>query len=77
MTVGELCTREVVVAKKDDGLLDVARRMRDHHVGSVVVIEDSVRSPRPIGILTDRDIVTNVIAAKPGSRSLTNPAIMK
>lgn len=62
MTVGELCTREVVVAKKDDGLLDVARRMRDHHVGSVVVIEDNLRNPRPIGILTDRDIVVEVLA---------------
>lgn len=41
-------------------MLDVASRMRDEHVGSVVVVDDGRR--RPIGMLTDRDIVVGVLA---------------
>jgi CBS domain-containing protein len=48
-----------VVARLDETALVAARRMRDFRVGSVVVVRDS----RPIGILTDRDLVIRVIAA--------------
>jgi CBS domain-containing protein len=37
--------------------------MRDRHVGCVVVVEDGAGGvQRPIGILTDRDIVVGVLA---------------
>jgi CBS domain-containing protein len=48
-----------VVARLDETALAAARRMRDFRVGSVIV----VREGRPIGILTDRDLVIRVIAA--------------
>src|SRR5579862_992855 len=48
-----------VVARLDESALVAARRMRDFRVGSVIVIRDG----RPIGILTDRDLVIRVIAA--------------
>jgi CBS domain-containing protein len=38
--------------------------MRDHHVGTVVVV-DGERSERPTGILTDRDIVVSAVAESP------------
>ena len=38
MKVGRICSRKVVTARPDDSLLEVARRMREEHVGSVVVI---------------------------------------
>jgi CBS domain-containing protein len=60
--VGELCTREVVVIRKEDAVLEAARRMREHHVGSLVVVEDRDGVSRPVGILTDRDIVVGVLA---------------
>ena len=37
MTVGDVCTRSVVTATPDETVVDAARRMRDHHVGTVVV----------------------------------------
>lgn len=49
-----------VVADLDDLVVHVARRMRDHHVGCVVVTRDA----RPIGIVTDRDLALRVIAAE-------------
>lgn len=61
MAIGELCNREVIVTGPATSVAEAARLMRRHHVGDVVVVEeDEVR--RPIGIVTDRDIVIEVIA---------------
>jgi CBS domain-containing protein len=60
---GELCNREVVVAEPSEPLLDVARRMRDHRVGSIVVVEGPPGARVPVGIVTDRDLVVYAVAA--------------
>lgn len=63
MTVGEICNRRVVIAHKRDTILEAATRIRDFHVGTLVVVEDREGSLRvPVGILTDRDIVVGVLA---------------
>lgn len=63
MTVGEMCNRKVVIAHKADTLAEAARRIRDFHVGALVVVDDREDARRvPIGILTDRDIVVGVLA---------------
>ena len=64
MTVGEICTRQVVTVCPDEGVLDVARLMRDKHVGDVVVLSGD-ETARPIGIITDRDIVVGILATAP------------
>jgi CBS domain-containing protein len=62
MTVGRFCNREVVIADKDMSIAEVAKLMRTHHVGDVVIVSGTAKRPRPIGILTDRDIVIELIA---------------
>ncbi len=62
MRVGEICNRTVVIAKKDLDITEVAKLMRTHHVGSVVVVDETVDGVRPIGIITDRDLVIEVLA---------------
>lgn len=62
MKAGEFCNREVVVIDKDASVADAAALMRDHHVGSVVVVDDSAGVREPVGILTDRDIVIEFVA---------------
>ncbi len=63
MTVGEICNRKVVIAHKDDTIADAARRIRDFHVGTLVVVDTPEEARRrPVGILTDRDIVVRVLA---------------
>ena len=57
--------RQVVTATLDETAFDVACRMRDKHVGCVVV----VREGRPVGMLTDRDIVLRVVAEGLDARS--------
>jgi CBS domain-containing protein len=62
MRAGELCTREVYLARAGDALVDAAREMRRRHVGSIVVVESTGESVRPVGIVTDRDIVCGQLA---------------
>lgn len=62
MSTGEFCTREVVVAEKKMSILEVAQLMREYHVGDVVVVEQQEEQKVPVGIITDRDIVVEIIA---------------
>lgn len=59
---GALCTREVTTAYRKDDLSTAARRMREHHVGALVVVDEADGQRRPVGMLTDRDIVTAAVA---------------
>jgi CBS domain-containing protein len=62
MTVGELCNREVAVATEDTSLQAAADLMRQHHVGNLIVVEEVGAKRVPRGIVTDRDIVIEVVA---------------
>ena len=56
--------REVVIVDINDNpsVLDVAKLMAKHRIGSVVVVEDSNNNNNPIGIITERDIIKKVSA---------------
>jgi CBS domain-containing protein len=62
MNVGEVCTREVIIIQSSDSILEAAKLMRKYHVGDVVVVEDRNDKRFPVGILTDRDIVIEILA---------------
>jgi signal-transduction protein with cAMP-binding, CBS, and nucleotidyltransferase domain len=66
MNAGELCSREVITATREMSIREAAQLMRDRHVGSLVVVEGSGDPQKPVGILTDRDIVIEVIAENVG-----------
>ena len=71
MSIGEVCNREVVIVDRGDSINDAVRLMRKHHVGDVVVVESHDGHQRPVGILTDRDIVVEVLAAGVDIEALT------
>lgn len=62
MTVGEYCNRDVVIIEKTGSIREAIKLMRDNHVGDVVVVEGSESASIPLGILTDRDIVIEILA---------------
>lgn len=62
MTLETVCNREVVVVDKHDTILEAAALMRKYHAGDVVIVEDRDGLRYPIGIVTDRDIVIELIA---------------
>ena len=61
-TAREFCSQTVYVVHRTNTLVEVARRMREHHVGALVVVEERGRLRMPVGVLTDRDLVVSVLA---------------
>jgi len=59
MSVGRICTRTVATASSGESVMEVARRMAEYNVGTVVVVD---ASRKPVGIVTDRDIVLRSVA---------------
>ena len=53
-----------------------AQLMREHHVGSLVVVNQTGALRRPIGIITDRDIVLEAVAPMLDPRTLTVAEVM-
>lgn len=60
-SVGKLCKRAPITIDVSTTVADAARLMRDQHVGALVAV-DAKRGGKPVGILTDRDLVVGVIA---------------
>jgi CBS domain-containing protein len=59
MTVKQLMNREVVSVLPSSTLIEVALKMKEHRVGSVLVIDEDWKLK---GIVTDRDIAIAVAA---------------
>jgi CBS domain-containing protein len=72
MEVLKLCRRNAVTIRPFEELLTAARLMRERHVGYVVVVEPLFAdgSHRPVGVLTDRDIIVKVFAREVDPRTL-------
>ena len=54
--VRDVMTRDVIVIDPDRTVLDAAKRMAAKKIGGLVVVQDG----RPIGLITDRDILWQV-----------------
>lgn len=76
MSIGEICNREVVVVQPEDTVLQAARLMRQHHVGSVLVVDQHNGKPVPVGIVTDRDLIVEVMATELDPDTITVSDIM-
>lgn len=76
MPIGEICNREVVIADKSLSVTEAAGLMRTHHVGDLVIVEDRAGRRHPVGIVTDRDIAVEVVAAGVNPEALTAGDIM-
>jgi signal-transduction protein with cAMP-binding, CBS, and nucleotidyltransferase domain len=62
MNVGDICTREVIVADRAATLQQAANLMREHHIGMLLVTADASEGRSVLGIVTDRDIVIDAVA---------------
>lgn len=62
MQVADICTRIVQTIDPDASATDAATRMRETHVGTLVVLDRTRPGAHVAGILTDRDLVAKVIA---------------
>ncbi len=71
MSVLELCSRNVITVDPGADLVEAAELMRGEHVGDLIVTREASGRMRPIGILTDRDIVVEVVAKSVDARAIT------
>ena len=62
MNAADICNRIVVIAERGMAITEAAQLMRDRHVGCLVVVDETGAGRIVVGILTDRDIVTAVVA---------------
>ncbi len=77
MSIGEICSRETVFTTRETTVATAARLMRHHHVGTLVVVEQMNGGKRvPVGIVTDRDVVVEVMATGLDPNAITVGDIM-
>ena len=62
MHIGEICTRSVVTCGRETSALELAQLMRDRHVGDVIVVDEHDGQMTPVGVVTDRDLVVEILA---------------
>lgn len=60
--IAHFCTRDVITVAPKASVVEACELMRKHHVGAVVIVEESGNSKRPLGVLTDRDVAVEVVA---------------
>jgi CBS domain-containing protein len=76
LTAGDVCKRKITVGYRHTSLLAAAQLMREDHVGSLVVVDDANGHRRVRGLITDRDIVTAVVATGLDPKALCLEDIM-
>lgn len=59
MSIGRICIREVDVINPDESARVAASRMHSRKVGTLIVVDEAMA---PVGLLTDRDLTTRVLA---------------
>jgi CBS domain-containing protein len=76
--LSEIMTAGVVTAAPETSAVEVARLMRDHRVGSVVVVDPA---GAPVAMVTDRDVAVRIFAGgadpeAPIAESASRPLIV-
>src|SRR5690348_13149145 len=59
--IGSFCTRHVTTVGPNATVVEASKAMRQQHIGALVVVDEH-GGKRPIGVVTDRDIVVEVVA---------------
>ena len=62
MPISEICNRETIALLRDSTILEAAKLMRQHRVGDILVVEDRNGVRVPLGVVTDRDLVVEIMA---------------
>lgn len=62
MLIKSACNSDVVRVSKNASIQEAAILMKNRNTGTVIVVNDAANDLTPCGILTDRDIVMEIIA---------------
>ena len=70
MKIASICSRRIITVDSASSLVQAAGLMREHHVGALVITTESSEGPRVTGVVTDRDLVIDVLARGLGGASV-------
>ena len=76
MNILDLCNQHVISTGRDTDITEASRLMREHHIGSLLVVDYQQDRPVPVGIITDRDIVVEVLAEELAPEKVTVGDVM-
>jgi CBS domain-containing protein len=62
MKLKDVCVIGAVSCLPSATIAEAARAMREQHVGDLIVVDDADEDREPVGMITDRDIVVEVVA---------------
>lgn len=77
MLIKDIFTPNVACCGPQISVLEAARKMRHAHVGDLVVVDDPREEGVPLGIVTDRDIVVEVLGNGLDPAKTTVASIMR
>ncbi len=60
LKVGDIMAKEVIIIQYGKNMQDVAKLMKKHEIGSIIVVEDE-KGKKAMGIITERDIIHKVL----------------
>ncbi|HEX9706839.1 MAG TPA: CBS domain-containing protein [Steroidobacteraceae bacterium] len=70
MSVGTICTRHAITIDRDIRVAAAAALMLERGVGYLVVTDATRGDRKPVGVVTDRDLVIKVIARNADPQTL-------
>lgn len=70
MNIGSICTRRMIAVDSTGTLVQAAALMREHHVGALIVTSQTAQGPCVTGVVTDRDLVIDVLARGLDARAI-------
>jgi len=73
VTAKDVMTRPVVTVDEDESAVRAAQLMERHNIGGVIVVN---KEGKPLGIITERDLATRVVAKDLQSSEVTVSDIM-
>lgn len=62
--ISSLMTKNIVVAEQDANIIGISRIMSNNNIGSVVIVED-LKTRKPVGIITERDVIRSIGMLQP------------
>lgn len=72
LEIKDVMVKNVITVQAEASLKHVVELMNEHEIGCVVVIKDK----RPVGIITERDLLKRVLANSPGLTKIKAQQIM-
>lgn len=76
MNIGEVCSREVYIFEPAEPLANAVAEMMKRNIGAIVVVKTEPDRVRPIGMVTDRDVIRSQISLARDLSSLTVADVM-